>query len=74
MGTMRALPIALLTALVMAPLLPTQASAQGFGIRVTPQGIDQLTEVAFGMLPEEHVIAAMDRELYDCPGSRLISA
>lgn len=62
----------LLLALLL--LAPSAASAQDFGARVTPAGIDQLTTVAAQHVPEELTVPAIDRELYDCPGERVISA
>jgi len=63
----------LLTTLLL--LVPMTASAQqGFGVRVTPEGLDALTDVAMSRIPNEVVVPSMDRELYDCPGSRVISA
>ncbi len=57
-----------------ASVLSSGASAQDFGARVTPSGIDQMTTVAMSHLPEDLPIAALDAELYDCPGSRTITA
>jgi hypothetical protein len=66
---MRALLLALLV--LLAPL---PAAAQGFGVRVTPRGLETLTEIARSRVPSEVSIPAMDRALYDCPGSSVISA
>lgn len=63
----------LLPALLL--LFPSAVSAQDFGARVTPAGIDQLTTVAAQHVPEQLTVEALDRELYDCPASeRVISA
>ncbi len=63
---------ALLVSLIL--LLPATALAQGFGVRVTPDGMDAITEVAKTRVPNEVVVPSMDRDLYDCPGSSTISA
>lgn len=63
-----------LTALTLLLLAPAAASAQDFGARVTPSGIDQLTTVAMSHVPEELAIEPLDRELYDCPGDGAITA
>ncbi len=63
---------ALLVSLIL--LVPSVASAQGFGVRVTPDGMDAITDVAMTRVPNRVVVPSMDRVLYECPGSSTISA
>ncbi|MGE0786675.1 MAG: hypothetical protein AB7S26_13470 [Sandaracinaceae bacterium] len=50
-------------------LAPSWVAAQDVGLRATPTGIDQLTTVARGYLPETFQVPALDRQLFNCPGS-----
>lgn len=54
--------------------LPLPAAAQGFGVRVTPTGLDELTTFALGQVPTEVIVPADDRMLFDCPGDGDVSA
>lgn len=64
----------LLATLILVLLAPLPAAAQGFGLRVTPRGLDTLTEIARSRVPSDVTLPAMTKALYDCPGSRVISA
>lgn len=64
---MRAL-VAILVLLITAPV-----SAQDYGARVRPAGLDTLTEVALDRIPPVFSIERMDPVLFDCPGDDLIA-
>ncbi len=67
-------PLILLCVLSLPLSLPLTAEAQSFGVRVTPSGMDTLTAVALDRVPSDFVVPTMDRVLYECPGSSVISA
>ena len=55
-------------------LLPAAASAQGFAVRIGPEGLEQLGAVASERLPASFPIEAFEKNLFDCPGSDLVAS
>lgn len=68
------MPLRVLLPFLLLSLVPASVSAQDLGARITPDGIDQLTEVARSHLPEEHTLESLERVLSECPGGRKIVA
>lgn len=54
-------------------LIPDVASAQGFGIRMTQEGAQQLRDIALERLPPVLSTDTFDRVVYDCPGERNVT-
>ncbi len=66
------LPVFSVLSLVLA--LPIPVAAQGFGVRVTPTGMDELTTFALSQVPSEVVVPTDTRMLFNCPGDGDVTA
>ena len=67
MRRMRAWIVALLL------VAPASASAQDLGARVTPGGLNTLTDVALERIPTVYSIDRLDPVLFDCPGDDIVA-
>lgn len=74
---MRRLSPALLTLGLAAgflPFLASHAAAQGLGVRLTPEGLDVLADVAESFLPSRYATSDFDTVVFNCPaGARMVS-
>lgn len=52
---------------------PATAAAQGFGIRVTPEGLDEVLPVAEGFLPDAFPVPGFELTLLGCPGEDMVA-
>jgi hypothetical protein len=59
--------------LLVLLLIPDVASAQGFGVRMTQDGAEQLRDIALERLPPVFSTDTFDADVFDCPGERVVT-